>query len=262
MSGDSANLAVGIVGLILLLLGLLLLGSPLAGTPLTGVGASVLATAVSNWILTRRLGPLPITSIVEALAQKTEFMRTGHEAELVFRLEGDSVRLDRAHRYCLSNPSRFTRPRRIALFTDASAAPSGKHGGFVLVLEPDGTKLEGEALFQYVTEDSGKHLFRKTYNLQPGSRNAFEFHSFEYYRLIDRLSWTVQDLSENFRVRIRNQTGRPNAFTIKINHHREEAVQDQMKYLTTDSEEIVFEFNAEVLPYQGFEVMWDLSTTR
>jgi hypothetical protein len=27
-----------------------------------------------------------------------------------------------------------------------------------------------------------------------------------------------------------------------------------------ESNEIIFEFNAEILPYQGFEIMWDFST--
>jgi hypothetical protein len=118
--------------------------------------------------------------------------------------------------------------------------------------------LEGPLLAGYVTSESGKHVFRKTYDLQPGDKNAFEFRSVDYYRLADRLIWTVQDLSENFFVRIRNQTGRNNVLKVKINHHCEQDILDQMKRIE-ESNEIIFEFNTEILPYQGFEIMWDFS---
>ena len=144
------------------------------------------------------------------------------------------------------------------MFTDTSPAADINRSGFVLVLEPDGTKLEGSLLASYVTRESGKHMFKKTYNLQPGDKNAFEFRSVDYYRLADRVIWTVQDLSENLRVRIKNQTGRKNVFKVKINHHCEQDVLDQMKMIE-ESNEMIFEFNAEMLPYQGFEIMWDFS---
>lgn len=262
MNTFSLNLIVGGIGLIIMLVGLLLINyptlEPVLGTPLAGVGGSILATAIVNWILTRQLGSIPISSIVEALAQKTEFMRTNQEAELTFTYQDDRVRLEKRHLYYLRNTRHYTRPHRISMFTDTSPASDIHRSGFILVLEPDGTKLEGPSLARYVSFESGKHVFRKTYDLQPGDKNAFEFRSVDYYRLSDRLIWTVQDLSENFRVRIKNQTGWKNVFKVKINHHCEQDILDQMK-LIEESNEIIFEFNAEILPYQGFEVMWDFS---
>lgn len=226
--------------------------------PLIGVGGSVLATAIVNWVLTYNLGNIPISSIVEALAQKIEFMRTKQEAELTFTLHNDRVRLEKRHRYHLRNTRHYTRPHRISMFTDTSPATDTNKSGFILVLEPDGSQLEGARLAEYVSWEGGKHVFRKKYNLQPGDENAFEFRSVDYYRLNDRLIWTIQDLSEDFQVRIRNQTGRGNLFKVKINHHCEKDILDQMTVID-GSNEIIIEFNAEILPYQGFEIMWDFS---
>lgn len=257
MSHQSINAAIGTIGLVVMLVGLLFLHTPLIAIPLTGIGASVLATALVNWVLTRRLETLPIASIVEALARATQFMRTHHEVELIFTIENGLVRLDKRHCYCLRNPSRFVRPHRISLFDDSPLIPSVPRGGFQAVVEPDGTRVDGEALKRYVHTDSGKSVFTKTYDLQPGDANAFEFRSFAYYRLSDRMIWTVQDLADNFRVRIINHTGRQNAFDVKVNHHREESIKNQIKDFPSNHE-ILIDFNAEILPYQGFEIMWDL----
>lgn len=158
----SLNLTIGTIGLIMMLTGLLLSNTPALAVSLTGVGGSILATALVNWILTRELGSIPINSIVEALAQKTEFMRTQQEAELTFSIDGDYVKLEKRHRYRLRNPRHYMRPRRISMFTDESPLALQTRSGFILVLEPDGTKLEGSSLARYVTWESGKHVFRKS----------------------------------------------------------------------------------------------------
>lgn len=253
----SLNVAVAVAGLVIMLLGLLFLQTPMIAIPLTGVGGSVLATALVSWILTRRLETLPIASIVEALARATQFMRTHHEVELLFTIENGLVRLDKRHCYCLRNPSKFTRPHRIDLFDDSPAIRTVPRGGFQAVVEPDGTRVDGEALKRYVHNDSGKSVFTKTYDLQPGDSNSFEFRSYAYYRLADRMIWTVQDLADNFRVRIINHTGRANAFDIKVNHHHEASIKNQIKDFPSNHE-ILIDFNVEILPYQGFEIMWDL----
>jgi hypothetical protein len=134
MNTSELNIALGGIGLIILLVGLLTLDNPLLATPLTGVGGSVLATALVNWILTRNLGILP--SIVEALVQKTKFMRTEQEAELTFTLHNDRVKLEKRHRYHLRNTRPYTRPHRISMFTDTSPAADIYQRGFVLARRP------------------------------------------------------------------------------------------------------------------------------
>jgi hypothetical protein len=254
----NANLFISIIGILFVSIGYYLNSHPEISAPLIGIGASILATSICNVLISTKINSLPFSSIIEALAQKTEFIRKKHEAELTFTLKKKFVRLDRIHKYNLSNPSHYKRSRNITLFTDLSTFPSLADGGFTCVIGPDGTTLEGTTLNQYVTIENGKHIFRKIFDLQPGDNNSFEFRSYENYRLIDRLSWTVQDLSENFRVRIKNLTGKNDAFNIKINHHREASIVEQIKYITSPNE-ILIDFNTEVLPYQGFEVFWDLS---
>lgn len=68
------NLVVGLVGLVLTPTGLLFWRDQIFAAPVTGLGASVLATAIVNWILQRRLNFFPLASIVEALAQNVKYM--------------------------------------------------------------------------------------------------------------------------------------------------------------------------------------------
>lgn len=255
MTAKTLNVGFIVVGLIVMLTGLVVLKHELVATPLISVGASVLSTGLVNFALTNRLRPLPIGSIVEALGKRIEFMRMNQVAIITFSTEGNRVRLDKLHRYSLRNPSVFPRTRKVEMYTPA--ATSGPSGGFALVIEPDGTQLEGDALGELVTYRNGKYIFSKTYRLQPGDGNTFEFRSYEYFRMRDRLSWTVQDLSDDFRVRIINQTGVPNAFEIQIKHHHEKEIIEAIKPIESAGE-TQFEFNSELLPYQGFDVIWDL----
>lgn len=252
-------LFVATVGLVMMLIGLTFLRTAVVAIPLTGVGGSILATAIVNWLLTRRLDFLPLDSIIEALAQKVHFVRMDHEAEVSLSIDNGLVRLEKRHRYRLRNPSRFVRTRVISMFTDDSPS-TDIEGGFLLVIGPDGNPLQGEELKPYITHPNGKHMFSKAYDLQPGDKNAFEFRSFDYYRTVDRLIWTVQDLADDFRIRIRNNTGMPDAFTVKINHHREEEI-FRRRQVVASSNETLINFDCEVLPYQGFEVMWKFDGT-
>ena len=261
MNSHFLNIVIGVVGLVLMLAGLVFLRTEVVAIPLTGIGGSILATAVVNWILTRRFESIPINSIVEALAQKTQFMRTQHEVELIFTIKNDKLHLEKRHKYNLHNPSRFRRSRTISMFTDAPTSNPNSFAGFQLVVEPDGTQLEGDLISTHISHQDGKYVFSKTYDLQPGDGNSFEFRSHDTYRLTDRLIWTVQDISDNFTVRIINHTRFDNPFTVKINHHREKEIVEQMKRLDSASE-IMFQFNCEILPYQGFEIMWAMDGTK
>lgn len=44
---------------------------------------------------------------------------------------------------------------------------------------------------------------------------------------------------------------------IKINHHRENEISNHIQFLE-EQQELLFEFDSEILPYQGFEVMWHI----
>jgi hypothetical protein len=43
-----------------------------------------------------------------------------------------------------------------------------------------------------------------------------------------------------------------------VNHHRAQEIQQQISPLE-HNDEIMFQFNTEILPYQGFEISWNLS---
>lgn len=169
------------------------------------IGASLIAAAFVHWHLSRNISGIPIHSIIEALARKTEFMRLEQSVELILLLDKDnntpSLRLEKRHKYKLHNPTKANRIKKIEMFTDSSGL---NKNGFCLVIGPSGNQLNGDELQNHIHLINGKYLFKKSYSLVPGSNNQFEFRSAEKYRLTDRLIWTVQDLSNDFKVRIIN----------------------------------------------------------
>jgi hypothetical protein len=249
------------VGLAIMVSGLIFQHIQVIGLPLVGIGGSILATVIVNWIIMRQWRGLPILQIAEAMAHNTQAIRTRQHAELTFFVDEDKSRImvEKRHNYSLWNPNFFPLHSTITMFTDASSLMHGDLGGFKKVEGPDGMVLEGKALKKCITDEPGKHTFLKRYELKPGDQNEFEFVSFDYYRLYDRLIWTVQNLSNDFTVRLINKTNHPNQFKIKINHHREKEILSTMKKEEDCLGEKCFKFNSYILPYQSFEIMWDFS---
>jgi hypothetical protein len=253
--------------IVLMVLGLVFLRIEIIALPCIGVGGSILATVIVNWMFTRYWHGLPIPQIAEAMAQHTQFMRTEQKAELTFSIdkEKELVRVEKRHSYKLKKHNLFKRNYIISMFTDASILTPSDYGGFKKVKGPDGKKLEGDELKKYIKDEPGKHTFFNKYYLTQGDKqdkidkNKFEFVSYDYYRLLDRLIWTVQDLSDGFTVQIKNKTNIQNPFKIKINHHKEKEIQSLMEKKEDTLGEIYIEFNSHILPYQGFEIMWNFS---
>lgn len=265
MDSNTVNIFVGATGLVVLLVGLIFvaLGEDkylLVILPLTGVGASVLATAIVNAILNIKTKDILLKSIITALQDKTRFIRRDHSLELEFHLENGEIKVVAKHRFTIVNSSKvFNATKKMRIYTDLSNVNHNK-GGFSDVLEPGGSHLSDEDLRKHLRNEHGKVYFVKNYTIAPHSRAEFQFTSFGYYRLIDRLIWTVQDLSTDFKVKIKNHTGLQDCIRIKVNHHFEERIMDSIKPYWNSIEEMEeweFGFNAEILPYQGFEVMWD-----
>lgn len=224
-----------------------------------------MATVIVSWMLAMQWRGLPIPQIIEAMAKKTRFMRTNQNVVITFSIdnEKDRVKVEKRHTYNLRNPYYFKRGHIISMYTDAPCITPDDYGGFKIVDGPDGKKLEGNELKNNIKNKPGKHIFSKRYILIPGDKqdkgdkNKFEFVSHDYYRLTDRLIWTVQDLSDGFAVKIINNTNIPNSFKVKINHHREEDMQNQIEKEDCIGQ-ICFDFDTYILPYQGFEIMWNL----
>lgn len=263
------NLMIAFVGLLVLLVGLIFYVSEpnkfgVLVIPLTGVGTSVLATGLTSWLVTKHIGGIDVTSIVQALRENSNFVRMNHTLKIVFTLTQDNVvHLDGEHIFTLVNQKNRLARKTFEIYTDLGGW--NKRGGFRSVVEPSNNVLEGISLTRCIMSANGKTYFTKGYDIPAKSGAIFQFNTFGNYRRVDRLIWTVQDLSMDFTVTLVNNTGIKNAFFIKVNHHRERDIRDRLTNLpaSTDGQEIVrLDFKCEVLPYQGFEVMWDFESVK
>ena len=116
---------------------------------------------------------------------------------------------------------------------------------------------------QYVKEMPGKTQFEKTYRFAGGEPQAFIVETYGHYRRDDRLIWTVEHISSDFKVRVNNLTS--GQVELKVNHHREHQIlANLLRRPSQGGETIEFEFLGEVLPLQGFELHWQVEsgTTR
>ena len=229
------------------------------------MGGSALATAVTNLILNRRLESLPIIAVAQALSEYTKLLRKHHQLTLRFTLEDNLVRSTRCHEYTLYNPGLLPRRHLVSMYTDATSWDHDNRGGFTLVSEPSGHQLQGEELQRHTSREDGRVYFRKEYVFQHGESRPFVFYSTECYRKQDRLIWSIEQLSEDLKVTIENNTGVKDALRIRIRHHKAAEI-DREKIIhrngTESREEFMFSFGSEVLPYQGFEILWDLNLTK
>lgn len=259
------NLQIALYGLIILLGGLVFLALDstkynLFVVTLTGVGGSVLATGLSNWLITKHYVGVDVTSIVQALTSNSKFIRKDQNLEIGFMLNSNNeVVINGEHRFTLCNQGARRSKKSFELYTDLGSWNNS--GGFKAVIEPSGTVLQNKSLETFLHEENGKIYFKNSYDINSMSTASFLFKTFGNYRRVDRLIWTVQDISTDFSVRIVNNTGIKKAFVIKVNHHKEKEILKRVKIIndTGDSQEvIIIDFNCEVLPYQGFEIMWNL----
>jgi hypothetical protein len=265
MYSNTLNTIIGLVGLIILLVGLIFVGMDVNKyqmyvIPLTGIGASILSTAVVNAILNVKLKDVLIKSVMSALQDKTKFIRHAHSLELRLSREENEIKVIAQHEFTLHNNSKlFKAIKKMAIYTDVGNF-SQQRGGFESVEEPSGFKLSGEELKRQTVNENGKLYFRKDYTILPDGQARFGFTTYGYYRMVDRLIWTIQDLATDFSVKIINATGSQNCIRVKINHHNEEEIMERIHpYWNKEEkrEEIRFDFNSEILPYQGFELIWD-----
>jgi hypothetical protein len=261
----NSNIQIALVGSIPMLVGLIFLAHDpskfsLFVVPLTGVGTSIVATGLTSWLITKHFTGVDVTSIVQALKENSAFIRIDHTLEVIFTLsDQNSVTVSGEHSFTLVNQRRRRSRKVFAIYTDLGTW--NRSGGFQSVVEPSGQVLAHNDLVSFVKEVNGKTYFIKSYDINSTSSASFRFHTFGHYRRVDRMIWTVQDLSTDFRVKLINNTGINDAFVIKINHHREKEILDSMTtvHKPADGQEIMtIDFNCEVLPYQGFEVMWNL----
>ena len=191
-------------------------------------------------------------------------IRKKHTLELTMEYDKkkNDIKISGVHRYRLHNNSLDGTPKPLEIYTDLGRQGDPKSGGFNKAII-DGRTIEDdelEGLQTHVRElDKVKACFCCDLEEQPCGYNTVEFHTYGYYRLKDRLIWTVQDFSENFTITVNNSTGFPSHIWFKINHINEDKIHRSIKYPKEKPIRII-DFKSVVLPYQGFEMTWDFTS--
>jgi len=177
--------------------------------------------------------------------------------------EGNSsILVEGIHKYTLKNESLRDDCRDISIYTDLAC--STKQGGFKKVdIKGKNIDIElaGERLENFIQTKHNKVYFSYTkLDFKRRSDVGFTYHTYGIYRLRDRLIWTVQDLSDEFNVEIVNETTYKLPLTIKINHSDDDIIMSKSKPTINDGKAEKYEvsFPAAVLPFQGFEISWNI----
>lgn len=258
------NFLIFTAGILLILSGIISI-HPIPSFPLLNdisnlfinVGASILSTAIVNFLLNRRADNKLILAAIDALWNRFQVIRTEQKLKIMISNDEHGVLIQKIHNFTLSNPSNFRKYRELSMFTDqASWQNNSDIDGFISVTDPDGI-LTGDKLLSHIKRKGGKVYFIKKYRIPAKTPQLYEFDSKSRYRKKDRLIWTVQDFSDGFEIEIHNRTGIQNAIKIKINHHRESEIKIKQSLLADHTELIQFNIEDNILPYQGFEIMWD-----
>ncbi len=217
------------------------------------VGGSLLASAVVAWVVSRRVLGINVRDAVEALRGSSPLARVNQRLNIRLMREGDEVRVSAKHEFELESGSTYMRRLSVRLYTDV-----GRGGGFSSIVEPGNGILNGSQLAQFVAPVEGKAQFAKKYWFWPGQALKFEIHTFGYFRLHDRLIWTVEHISRDFSVVIVDARAASAPCEVKVNHHRRAEIAEKKRWNNgaADGPELSFDFLGEVLPFQGFELHW------
>lgn len=229
----------------------------LASVILIGVGGSVLASGLVARMVARQVFGIDIGDAVEALRGSSAFTRSNQTLEITLEAIGGGVRVTAEHRFDLLSARRYRQRLPFRLYTDVARwGPDG--GGFSSIVEPDGTVLQGLALQEHVQKTEGKAEFEKKYVFYPRRPAPFVIATYGLFRDTDRLIWTVEHISSDFDVKIRDLRETDTDVHVKINHHRSVAISEAMAAVraTGQGRMTEFSFFGEILPYQGFELQW------
>jgi len=189
--------------------------------------------------------------------------RTKHELKLTFKIEkieghkgNNCIKVEGVHEYTIANESEKEIPYRSEIYTDIGPYllydTDGKRGGFKSV-QVNGEDKTPERI------SKSKELFLDVSPIPSKGNLHFKYHTYAYYRLVDRLIWTVQESSDPFTVEIINATGfHKNELLFWYNHDDRQMMDSRgLKRLGANNEYYVIEFSSPVQPYQGFEIFWN-----
>lgn len=252
---------IGIIGIIFIFTGILFsIYNNVLGSIIIGIGTSTFSAVIVTKIVTPDVGAIPVSNIIEALSEKTKFIRTEQTAVLTFKICGDYIKVEKRHEYKLKNPRDRDLYHTVSMYTDKSPDESLPSVGLTYISGSDEKTFNSDELENggFIKKIDGKWVFNREYLIRHRNDNKFVFCSTQYYRLTDRLIWTIEELSRDFKVTIFNLTDNKDPFYIKINHHQEKIIRGKIKSIGIEGNK-EFRFDSEILPYQGFEIMWDLA---
>jgi hypothetical protein len=183
------------------------------------VGASLLATAVATHLVSRHVFGVDVTEAIEALRGTSRFSRSEQTVDITLDRIGDKIRVEAAHSFTVHVSGHHSSLLPFTIYTDVGSW--GADGGFLSVRGPDGLVLTDDDLRKHTVERSGKVQFHCDYQFSPSSPPRFEIVTYGTFRCIDRLIWTVEQVSSDFKLTVRNRVGNQDKLNAKINHHRE-----------------------------------------
>jgi hypothetical protein len=229
----------------------------LIGVICIGVGGSALASALVARMVSRQVFGIDFGDAVEALRGASALVRSNQKLEILLERVGDGVRVTAEHRFDLTSARLFRQHLQFRLYTDIGRwCPDG--GGFTQIVEPGGGVLSGDALSSHVRTTEGKAEFEKEYTFHPRRPESFVVETYGLFRSRDRLIWTVEHISRDFSVVIRDRRHAHGDVQVKVNHHRAPEIAKAMAAPRDAGDGRIMEFAylGEVLPYQGFELEW------
>jgi hypothetical protein len=219
-----------------------------------GVGASLLASGLAARLVTRQVFGLDAAEAIEALRGTSDLSRSNQELRLTLALDGDDILVQAEHLFDVLGAGRWRRRAQFGIYTDI--ARWGLGGGFRSVHGPDGD-LTGHELDPYLHEVGGKPRFERVYSFRPGVPERFVVDTYGKFRKSDRLFWTVEHISSDFHVRVDNCVPVPGTIGLKVNHHREAQITENVRRRRAEGRDIMeFDFLGAILPFQGFELQW------
>jgi len=187
------------------------------------------------------------------------------------------------HEYTYKNESFVKKNIDIDIFNDIFIRDSadnpykGTHFNWVKLKYKNANKEEkyqnqqGDNGYEYFKRlPDGRPHFKKSISINAEDEVTLTYSIMNMFELFSRLVWNIQELSEDMRIFVKNNTSYDlSRFVLAINHPNRAKMHDDnkdtlsdkccLKRKTSNGDwdcEIIFDH--PFLPYQGFELKWDL----
>lgn len=230
------------------------------GVACIGVGASLLATAVASRLVANQVFGLDIRAAIEALRGTSPFSRSDQTVQIDLERTGNRIKVEATHEFTLHIAGQRTRDALFTIFTDVGSW--SEDGGFLSITGP-GMSYDAADLKERTRHSGGKVELAERVRCTPGVPMRFRIVTVGSFRCVDRLIWTIENISSDLLLTIHDRTpegraaaagGTPSPVAVKINHHNAQQMVPRKEKSTTDI--TVYDFLGDVLPFQGFEVLW------